>query len=118
MAFIKINRIKTYSFIGCMDEEKKIGSEYETDIEINFRCCFEKLNDNLNKTVDYVSVSKVVNDEMKKKCNLLETVIYRIGNKLLNIDDKICSVTVQIKKMNPPILGNALFVSVKNEFKR
>ena len=46
--------------------KKKIGSEYETDIEINFRCCFEKLNDNLNKTVDYVSVSKVVNDEMKK----------------------------------------------------
>ena len=43
MAFIKINRIKTYSFIGCMDEEKKIGSEYETDIEINFMCCFEKL---------------------------------------------------------------------------
>ena len=118
MAFIKINRIKTYSFIGCMDEEKKIGSEYEIDIEINFMCCFKKLNDNLNKTVDYVSVSKVVNDEMKKRCNLLETVIYRIGNKLLNIDDKISSVTVEIKKINPPILGNALFVSVKNEFKR
>ena len=118
MAFIKINRIKTYSFIGCMDEEKKIGSEYETDIEINFVCGFEKLNDNLKETVDYVSVSKVVNDEMKKSCNLLETVLYRIGNKLLNIDDKISSVTVEIKKINPPILGNALFVSVKNEFKR
>ena len=108
----------TYSFIGCMDEEKKIGSEYETNIEIHFMCDFVKLNDNLNKTVDYVSVSKVVNDEMKKSCNLLETVVYRIGNKLLNIDDKISSVTVEIKKINPPILGNALFVSVKNEFKR
>ena len=118
MAFIKINRIKTYSFIGCMNEEKKIGSEYETDIEINFMCCFEKLNDNLKKTVDYVSVSKVVNDEMRKSFNLLETVVYRIGNKLLDIDDKISSVSVEIKKINPPILGNAHFVSVKNEFKR
>ena len=118
MAFIKINRITTYSFIGCMDEEKKIGSEYETNIEINFMCDFEKLNDNLKKTVDYVSVSKVVSDEMKKKCDLLETVIYRIGNKLLDINDKISSVTVEIKKINPPILGNAHFVSVKNIFKR
>ncbi len=118
MPFIKINKIRTYSFIGCMDEEKKIGSEYETDIEISFMCGFEKLNDNLKETVDYVSVSKVVNDEMKKSCNLLETVIYRIGNKLLNIDDKISSVTVEIKKMNPPVVGDAQFVSVKEEFKR
>ncbi len=118
MPFIKINKIRTYSFIGCMDEEKKIGSEYETSIEIKFMCDFVELKDNLKKTVDYVTVSKVVNDEMKKSCNLLETVIYRIGNKLLNIDDKICSVSVEIKKINPPILGNALFVSVKNEFKR
>ena len=56
--------------------------------------------------------------KMKKSCNLLETVIYRIGNKMLNIDDKISSVTVEIKKMNPPIVGDAQFVSVKEEFKR
>ena len=118
MAFIKINHIKTYSFIGCMDEEKKIGSEYETSIEIKFMCDFVELKDNLKKTVDYVTVSKVVNDEMKKSCNLLETVIYRIGNKMLNINDKISSVTVEIKKMNPPIIGDAQFVSVKEEFKR
>ena len=118
MAFIKINQIKTYSFIGCMDEEKKIGSEYETNIEISFLCDFEELNDNLKNTVDYVAVSKIVNDEMKNTSNLLETVINRIGNKLLNINDKIGSITVEIKKMNPPIVGVAHFVSVKEEFKR
>ena len=118
MAFIKINNIKTYSFIGCMDEEKRIGSEYETNIKINFKCAFEELNDNLKKTVDYVAVSKVVNYEMKNSYNLLETVIHKIGNKLLNIDDKIFSVAVEIKKINPPIVGVAQFVSVKEEFKR
>ena len=118
MAVIKINKIRTYSFIGCMNEEKKIGSEYETSIEIKLMCDFVELKDNLNNTVDYVTVSKVVNDEMKKSCNLLETVIYRIGNKMLNIDDKISSVTVEIKKLNPPIVGDAQFVSVKEEFKR
>ena len=118
MAFIKINHIKTYSFIGCMNEEKKIGSEYETNIEISFLCDFEKLKDNLENTVDYVTVSKVVDDEMKNTCNLLETVIDRIGNKLLRIDNKINSVAVEIKKINPPIVGVAQFVSVKDEFKR
>ncbi len=118
MAFIKINHIKTYSFIGCMNEEKKIGSEYETNIEISFLCDFEKLKDNLENTVDYVTVSKVVDDEMKNTCNLLETVINRIGNKLLRIDNKINSVAVEIKKINPPIVGVAQFVSVKDEFKR
>ena len=118
MAFIKINNITTYSFIGCMDEEKKIGSEYETNIEIHFMCDFVELNDNLKETVDYLTVSKIVDEEMKKTCNLLETVIYSIGNKLLNIDSKICSVAVEIKKLNPPIVGDAQFVSVKEEFKR
>ncbi len=118
MAVIKINNIRTYSFIGCMDEEKKIGSEYETNIEINFVCGYNELNDNLKETVDYVAVSNVVNDEMKTRCDLLETAIYKIGEKILKIDDKIGSVTVEIKKINPPILGNAQFVSVKDEFKR
>ena len=81
MAVIKINNIRTYSFIGCMDEEKKIGSEYETNIEINFVCGYNELNDNLKETVDYVSVSNVVNDEMKTRCDLLETAIYKIGEK-------------------------------------
>ena len=98
MAVIKINNIRTYSYIGCMDEEKKIGSEYETNIEINFLCDYKKLKDNLKETVDYVAVSNVINDEMKTTCNLLETAVYKIGNKLLKIDGKISSVTVEIKK--------------------
>ena len=118
MAVIRINKIRTYSFIGCMNEEKKIGSEYETNIEINFMSSFKELNDDLKETVDYVAVSSVVSDEMKTTCNLLETVVYKIGNKLLKINDKVRSVTVEIKKINPPIIGNAQFVSVKNEFKR
>ena len=118
MAVIKIKKIRTYSFIGCMNEEKKIGSEYETNIEINFLCGFEELNDNLRETVDYVAISTVVSNEMKTTCNLLETVVSKIGNKLLKIDNKVRSVTVEIKKINPPIVGNAQFVSVKNEFKR
>tara|TARA_Y100000768_G_scaffold359092_1_gene315356 strand:- start:36 stop:392 length:357 start_codon:yes stop_codon:yes gene_type:complete len=118
MAVIKINKIRTYSFIGCMNEEKKIGSEYETNIEINFICGFKELNDNLRETVDYVTVSNIVNVEMKTTCNLLETVVYKIGNKLLKIDDRIRTVTVEIKKINPPIVGNAEFVSLKDKFKR
>ena len=46
--------------------KKKNGSEYETNIEINFMCNFVELNDNLKETVDYLTVSKIVDEEMKK----------------------------------------------------
>jgi dihydroneopterin aldolase len=64
MGTIKLKNIQTYSYHGCLIEEGKIGSDYSVDLEIktDLKSC---LSDDLNDTVDYVLLNKIVVEEME-----------------------------------------------------
>ncbi|NBU47940.1 MAG: dihydroneopterin aldolase, partial [Flavobacteriales bacterium] len=54
---ILVSGIKIYAFHGCLEEEAKIGSDYQVDVEINTDFSNAALTDNLAQTVDYVQVN-------------------------------------------------------------
>lgn len=112
MGVIKVLGIKSHSFHGCMEEESKIGADYIVDVEVeaNFKAAGEE--DDLSKTVDYVDVNRVVEEEMDKRSKLIETVAQRIVKRLMNEITLVDFANVTIKKINPPINGNVDLVSV------
>jgi dihydroneopterin aldolase len=64
MGTIKLKNIQTYSYHGCLIEEGKIGSDYSVDLDktdLRKSC----LSDDLNDTVDYVLLNKIVVEEME-----------------------------------------------------
>ncbi|MFT4662653.1 MAG: dihydroneopterin aldolase [Patiriisocius sp.] len=113
MGVIKVVGIKSHSFHGCMEEEAKIGADYEVDVELETDFLAAAKEDDLSKTVDYVQVNLIVEEEMAKRSKLIETVGYRITCRIIEEIIIVSKVTAEVKKINPPINGIVDYVSIK-----
>ena len=112
MNCIKVHGIRTFSFHGCLEEEKIIGGNYIVNVEVD--CDFENAakHDNLSKTIDYVAIKEIVVKQMSIRSKLIESVAYKI---IYDIKEKFSMANncrVEIKKINPPIDGDIDYVSV------
>ncbi len=110
--FIELENIKLYAYHGCMKEERQIGSNYRVDLKVatNFKKAAK--TDDLNDAVDYVTLNKIVEVEMAKPANLLETVAKRIFTHIEEEFPNINKIEVKISKLTPPIDGDVEAVSV------
>ena len=114
---IKVHNIRTYSYHGCMEEEARIGVNFEVDVDL--WCDFKPSahSDELTKTIDYVAVNKIVEEEMVIRAKLIETVAYRILERLQNEFTILEKTRIEIRKINPPLNGDVDFVAVVIEEK-
>ncbi len=118
MGIIKIKNIKIYAYHGCLIEEKKIGSDYRVDLEINADLSTSAASDHLADTVDYVHLNRIVKEEMAIRSKLLEHVAERILIRILDELALVSKATVTVSKINPPIGGNVEIVSIVISKKR
>ena len=107
--------LKTYAYHGCLEEEAKIGNEYIIDVELTTDFKESAMKDELSKTIDYVIVNRIVEEEMAIRSKLIETVGYRILERLKLGDFTLYNTVITIKKINPPINGNVDYVSITVE---
>ena len=118
MGKIYLKNIRLYSYHGCMDEEKKIGSDYVVNLKVETDLSASSKSDNLADTVDYVNLYSIVKEEMDQRAKLLETVADRIINRVLKEHPDVIKASVKVSKKNPPIGGNVEEVAVKRELGR
>ena len=112
MGIIKVENIKCYAFHGCLVEEAKIGSQYEVNLEVEADLTPSSLSDNLNETVDYVLLNKIVKEEMAIRSKLLETVASRIINRIFLESSLVSRAQIAMSKINPPIGGDVEKVTI------
>lgn len=108
---IVVERIVCYAYHGVLLEEQSLGQEFQVSLEIGID--LSGLNrDEINDVVDYRMAIALVEEVMYgPSCRLLETLAYRIADKLLALDGVI-ETTVEVRKPNPPIPGVQGGVSV------
>lgn len=109
---VRINGIKVHGYHGCLDEEAVIGTQFIVDVTAYLNITAAVENDDLSKTVDYVSVSELVKEEMEKRCKLIETVASRILSRLKKEFPMADSFEVSVTKIAPPSKGLIEDVSV------
>lgn len=117
MGKIILENIRIYSNHGCLNEEALIGSDYLIDLEIDADLSKSALTDELEDTVDYVHLNKIVSEEVLIRSKLLETVTERILQRIHLERPEITFAKVKLSKMNPPIGGNVEKVSIVMEKK-
>ena len=103
--FLKIEEIKLWARVGVLEEERQSGQFFSLDVFLwtNFEQCSK--DDDLDKTVDYSKLVKILKDHSRKiKCYTIE----RYSNEILEIINKefqLSRVKVILTKCNPPITG-------------
>jgi dihydroneopterin aldolase len=115
MGNIKLTNIRTYSYHGCLAEESKIGSDYRVDLEVKADLRKSSLSDNLNDTIDYVVLNKIVVEEMAIRSHLLEHVAHRIITTIFAAIPSVSRIIVAVSKLNPPIGGDVEAVTIEME---
>ena len=115
---IHLKNIRIYAYHGCMEEEKKIGSDYLVNLVVQSDLSLSCKSDKLKDTVDYVALLDIVKNQMKIRANLLENVADRVVNKIIFQFPSVRKAIVEISKLNPPINGDIDQVMIKREKKR
>lgn len=118
MGTIRVNEIRVFAYHGCMSEERMIGSDYIVNVEVQADFSKSAVTDQLEDTVDYVSINDIVKQQMGIASNLLEQVVQRIIDAISKKHSNVLEVEVEVFKMNPPINGDVASVSVKQHYKR
>ncbi|MBK6935358.1 MAG: dihydroneopterin aldolase [Bacteroidales bacterium] len=120
---IYLKNLKFHAYIGCFYEEKLIGQLFDLNLRIELDLTKPMITDNINDTINYQNVYKIISELMKLKYNLIEHAAYHILDKLWQIYPNIQKIELEINKLNPPINGEigsaAFFISIeKNEFEQ
>ncbi len=114
MGLIKIEGMEFYAFHGHYKEEQIVGNRFLVDLEMETDMSVPAESDSLEDAVNYQVAYRVVKEEMKRiKSNLLEHIGKRILDAVYRELGGISSVTVTIRKMNPPMGGPIKNVTVK-----
>lgn len=114
---IEVTQQRLYAFHGCLAEEAQIGSHYEVDLAVDVSDERSAQTDQLNDTVDYVLLARIAREEMAIRAQLLETVVSRIGERILREAPTVDWVRVRVAKLSPPIDADVERVTVQMEFR-
>lgn len=118
MHTIILKNVKVYTNHGCLDEEAAIGSEYRVDLEVMANLSKSAQTDDLKDTVDYVSLNRIIVEEMEIRSKLLEQVAQRILDRIFKEEQLVEKAHVKVAKINPPIGGDVASVVISMEQSR
>jgi len=106
MGVIKVENIRVFAHHGCLGQETVIGSDYRVDLNVKADLLPSAHSDDLNDTVDYVTLNAIAVEEMQHPSKLLETVAKRILGRIFLSCKTVEWASVSVAKINPPIGGD------------
>lgn len=118
MGIIRLHNVRVYASHGCLKEETIIGSDYLVQLEIKADLQKAAATDDLNDTVDYVHLNRIIKEEMAVPSKLLEVVAKKINTRILEELPMVSYTKVCVAKINPPIGGDVASVEVCLEDQR
>ena len=112
MALITVEGIRVFAYHGHLPEEEILGGHFIINVWVNVDTLAVEQTDDLNDTVDYVLINKIVTEEMAIRSKLLEQVGQRILDRVFEESALVKYADVAVSKLNPPIGGNVEKVTI------
>ncbi len=112
MITVQLHNLLFNAFHGIHQEEKILGNEYIVDAALEFHERNEVI-EHIDETINYATVYNIIKNRMLIPTPLLETVVMKTGNEIHQKFPDLKSISISIKKMNPPIEGMRGFAQVR-----
>jgi len=109
---IIVEGINVYAHHGCLEEEGRIGCNYTVDVTMETDFTEAAQSDELSQTIDYVTVYRIVREQMAVRAKLIEHVGQRIVDALKKEFATLQRLSVKVTKHNPPMNGHVDRVSI------
>lgn len=109
---IELEEMEFYAYHGCFKEEQVVGNRFIVNVTLETDCSVSSVTDNIDDALNYVSVYKLVKEQMKQNSDLLEHLNKRIIDSIYDHFPQIIKATAKVSKMNPPMGGQMKCVSL------
>ncbi len=109
---IALEGLEFHAFHGVYPHERESGNFFEVDVVVETDFTSAAKEDNLDGTVDYEVLFRIVKEEMDQPSKLIETVAEKIVNHIFDELPTVSEVNLKISKLNPPIGGKCRRSSV------
>jgi len=117
MITIELTKLVFNARHGYYEEEKVLGGTFEVNAVIHHSTA-EMPVVHINDTIDYTRVYDIIRQRMEKPAALLETLASGIAQEILTKFSQANEVSINIKKINPPIIAFQGSVGVTCSLKR
>lgn len=109
---VALEGLEFHAYHGVYPHERESGNWFEVDIAVETDFTEGAERDELSGTVNYETLFSIVKSEMEKPSKLLETVVEKIANAVMDEFTAVTEIEVKLSKINPPIGGKCRKASV------
>lgn len=114
MITVELQKVRLYAYHGLFPEERKTGGEFEIDLGVSYQP-EEKIINQINSTINYVSLFELLKEQFDTPVDLLETLVMNIADEIKSLYPQVIRVRIAVSKLNPPITGFSGNVTVRFE---
>lgn len=105
-SFISLDNIHFHANHGVMEQERAIGGDFVVSVRVSYPIAEAMRNDDINATLNYATLYKIIKEEMQKPSHLLEHVAGRIAENIFSTFPLVDKLSMKITKQNPPMDGD------------
>ena len=115
-----LNNMEFIARHGACPHEYEFDQKFTVNVSLKTPCVeVAGATDELTKTINYADIFQLIEDVMYgEHVDLIETLAYRIGNKILNTYKQINEIKINVRKMQPPITNFNGTAAVELKLKR
>ena len=116
METIEIRGLEIWARHGVLDQERKVGNTFRVDVILTADLSRAMISDNVDDTINYAKVIEIIKGEMEKPSLLLEHVVWRMKNTLIDLFPAIKGGKITLSKLTPPVTCEVKSVGISTEW--
>jgi dihydroneopterin aldolase len=99
---ISLNNVRFRAYHGLYPEERQKGNDFVVNMQVSYVPGAGTIF-SLDDTIDYAALFEIINSQMQKPVDLLETLVQQMAQSVHQQFPQVKEINVSVEKLNPPI---------------